>query len=489
MKKNFRLNYVFNLMYNIFTVIAPLITTPYVARVLQADGVGLYSYTYSIATAFVALAQFGTSTYGQRQIAYCQENIYERTRVFWNVFFLRLLNVVISLGIYYTVFFHNEHFDMFLLQSMCIIATAVDISWFFSGVEEFGILAIRDGVSKIVSIVCVFLFVKTHEDVGTYTFILAAAIIGGRLLSWVSLPRFLCRIDWRSIRIFENFKEIMILFIPQIANQLSYIVDKSMIGLLTDSTFENGYYMQAERIISLSLTLATSVVGIMFPRVSSMFAEGNHEGIMRLVRKTTRFLWMLCLPVGAGIILLIDMVVPWFLGDGYDKVILLTKMMSVQFLITGIQSTLSNLLLVAQKRQNEYTVCVIVGMVANICLNALLIPRYYSEGAVVATILSGIVTTGIQMYMVRAEYSLKEVLQGILPYIFPTLGMTVALVFLKQFMAYTFINTIILIGTGMCVYFALLWLTKEELFIENAVSIMKKIVHKIKGKKTFGHIQ
>ena len=93
------MNYVFNLIYNIFTVLTPLITTPYVARVLQADGVGLYSYTYSIATAFVALAQFGTSTYGQRQIAYCRNDLRERSRVFWNVFLLRFMNVAISLAI------------------------------------------------------------------------------------------------------------------------------------------------------------------------------------------------------------------------------------------------------------------------------------------------------------------------------------------------------------------------------------------------------
>lgn len=483
MTKSIRLNYVFNLIYNIFTVLTPLITTPYVARVLHADGVGLYSYTYSIATAFVALAQFGTSTYGQRQIAYCRNDIRECSRVFWNVFLLRFMNVAISLVIYYAIFFNSEHFDMFLLQSMCIIATAFDISWFFSGVEEFGLLAIRDGLSKAVSIVCVFVFVKTSDDVGLYTFILAAAIIGGRLLSWIPLPRYLRRVPLRSINIFENFREILVLFIPQIASQLSYIIDKSMIGLLTDSTYENGYYMQAERIISLSLTLSTSVVGIMFPRVSAMFAEGNQEGIMRLVRKVSRFLWMLCLPVGAGVIVLIDMVVPWFLGSGYDKVILLTQMMSVQFLITGIQSGISSLLLVARKRQNEYTMCIMVGAVSNICLNACLIPGYYSVGAVVATILSGIISTCVQLYMVRKEYRLREILCGALPYLIPTAVMAAVLMLIKQHMAYTFMNTVVLVALGMCIYFAQLWLTHEEIFMSNVVRMLQSFVNKRMSRK------
>lgn len=478
MQRKLRVNYIANLAYQLFSVIAPLITTPYVARVLQADGVGLYSYTYSIATGFVAVAQFGTVAYGQRQIAYNRDNVLERSRIFYNVFLLRLLTTAAALGVYFLIFSRSDQFEMFALQSLCIFAVAVDISWFFQGMEDFGTIAVRDVCTKIVSILCVFLFVKEKEDVTLYTFILAAAIIAGRLTSWALAGKYLCRVPWKKIHIFENFKDILYLFAPQIASQLYAIIDKSMIGLMTTTTYESGYYQQADRIVKLCLAVATCAVTVMFPRISELYARQDFDRIRDLTRKTFRFVWMLCLPMGVGMFLLIDMVVPWFLGSGYEGVTILVRILSVHFVLVSINSVIGSLLMVAQMRQSQHAACVTVITVCNIILNAILIPRFLAVGAAIASVAAEAIGVGLQLYFVRKEYSVATLAKWMVPYLLPTGGMLVAILICKPYLPASVPGVCVLIGLGVLVYGLLLLVTREQLFMEN----MKLLTGKLRGK-------
>ena len=164
--KSIKVNYIFNLAYEVFALLTPLITTPYVSRVLGADGVGIYSYTNSIAQYFILFGNLGIATYGQMQIAACREERKETSRVFYELWILRALTMAISLGIYMVVSFTaTEYREARLIFGVIIFASIFDMTWLFRGIEDFSKVVIRNFIVKIVMIVAVFIFVKTKDDV------------------------------------------------------------------------------------------------------------------------------------------------------------------------------------------------------------------------------------------------------------------------------------------------------------------------------------
>ena len=138
--KSIKLNYIYNVSYQILTLITPLITTPYLSRVLKVDGIGLYSYTSSLVSYFIMVAALGTLNYGNREISYLQADRKKRTRIFWEIELLSCISVAICLAAYliFTIFIYHKYIDLLLIQSMCLISVAADIAWLLQGLEEFG---------------------------------------------------------------------------------------------------------------------------------------------------------------------------------------------------------------------------------------------------------------------------------------------------------------------------------------------------------------
>lgn len=474
MNNSVRKNYVYSLSYQIFSFLAPLVTTPYVARVLLADGVGLYSYTYSIATVFVVVAQLGTVAYGQRAVAYCQGDVHTRSQIFWNVFILRLLTSGISTALFLLLFFRDKNADIFIIQSMCVVAVAFDVSWFFFGVERFREIAIRDILSKTVSILCVFAFVKDASQVGLYSFILASAIIAGRLSNWLQLRRYVNRVSINQLHPLKDFRVIMIFFIPQCAAQLYAVVDKMMIGMYSENTYENGFYAQADRIVMISVAVLSAIVSVMMPRVAEAFARGDDAAVRRYTSKTYCSIWIISLPMMCGMFLLIDHVIPWFLGVGYDSVSLLVKILCIQIVMMGLSNTSGSMYLVATGRQTAYSVSVAIGIILNIMLNALLIPRFLGCGAAVATIIAQVPILVIQLCIARKSLPIGCILRMSLYYIPASAIMSAVLLFTRRYIPRTFTGTILLVALGAMVYGSVLFIQHDSFFMSNISRLLGK---------------
>ena len=164
-KKSISKNYLYQLSYQILALIIPLITTPYISRVLGAEGIGIYSFTYSIATYFVLFGSLGIAMYGQREIAYIQDKKEERDKTFWEIAILRIVLMMISATIFYFAYCTGAEYQLyFLIVLLELVSNALDISWFFQGMEEFKKTVTRNFIIKITFTVCIFLFVKSPED-------------------------------------------------------------------------------------------------------------------------------------------------------------------------------------------------------------------------------------------------------------------------------------------------------------------------------------
>ena len=462
-KKSILKNYIYNLSYQILTLILPIVTTPYLARVLGATGTGIYGYTFSIATYFILFGSLGVALYGQREIAYAQDNKEKRKKIFIEIIIFRFITMAISIIVYYLFFMrkgeYSQYYTILLLE---LIAAAFDISWFFQGLEEFKKTVIRNILVRVVSVSCIFIFVKEPQDLNKFIFIYSLADLIGNLSLWLYLPKYLKGIEVKNIDIITQIPQILLLFVPQISNQLYKMLDTTMIGKIISDKAETGYYEQAQKVTRLLLTIVTSLGTVMIPRMASTFASGDKEKVKAYMKNSFHFVFFLSFPMMFGISSIAKAFVPIFFGLGYDKVVILIKIISPIILLMGVANVIGTQYLLPTKRQKEYTISIVVGTVFNFVLNYILISKFASIGASIATVLSQVIVDGMQFYAIRNDISFMEVLKYTYKYLIASVIMFMACT-LSQFIVASGIASIILqVVIGVIIYMGALILLKED---------------------------
>ena len=288
--KSIKKNYIYNLTYQILALMAPLITTPYVSRVLGAEAIGEYSYAYSIVYYFMLAAILGTVTYAEREISFCQDDRTKRSARFWDLFFLRNITSVVSALVYALMVglcFNNKL--MAAIVALNIVSVGLDTVWLFQGMEEFGRITLRDTCIKLLAIASIFLFIKRTEDIYLYALIMSLSPVVSAVSLLPFLHRYIDKICIKEVHPFYDFKSIIGLFIPTIAISVYAMLDKTMLGIFTTTKVENGYYEQATKLSKTALTVVTSLGTVMIPRISYYFEKKQTKLINEYMLKSYQF--------------------------------------------------------------------------------------------------------------------------------------------------------------------------------------------------------
>lgn len=484
-EKNVKKNYIYNVAYQLLVIITPLLTAPYISRVLGVDGIGVFSYVTAIAAFFIIFATLGTSTYGQREISYVQADAHKRSVVFWNTVIFRCTSTAIFLLIYGIFVFalRPEWMIIYIIQFIEIINVACDTSWFFQGLEEFGKIVGRNAIFRLINLAMVFTLIKDENDLALYTAATAIITMAGHVSLWAYLPKYLTKVSKSELTPFADTHVILGLFLPTIAVQIYQYLDKIMIRLINGGSTENGYYEQAMRITKMVLVLVTSMSTVMVPRIGRYFEEGNKDAIRNAMYKAYRFAWFLGLPLMFGLFGIADNFIPWFYGPGYEKVIVLLKIVSAITVAISINNVTGIQYLVPTKRENLYTKTVLYGAVINFCFNLMLIPKLSSYGAAIASVIAEASIAIIQLFVIRKELEIKRIIAPIPKYLFSAAMMLLLLIVESRLLPNTIIATFIMIVSGAAVYFILLLILADSFFIENAKSVINKISSKLSGVK------
>ena len=192
MKKSIAKNYIYNLIYQLLTILLPLITTPYLSRVLGAEPIGIYGYTISIVTYFILFGSLGIAMYGQREIAYKQNDKKSRTKIFLEIIIVRTISLMFSMTLFYIIFGRTGEYAIYykiLLVEM--LANVFDISWFFQGLEEFDKTVTRNMIVKSISLILIFALVKQPSDLWKYFAIFVGSELLGNMSLWLYLPKYI----------------------------------------------------------------------------------------------------------------------------------------------------------------------------------------------------------------------------------------------------------------------------------------------------------
>ena len=474
--KSIKKNYIFNLIYQVLALLAPLITTPYISRVLGAEAIGEYSYAYSIVYYYMLFAILGTATYAEREISFCRDDKEKRTKRFWDLLVLRIITSVISFSVYslgVSAFFRNK--IMAMIVSINIVSVALDIVWLFQGMEEFGRIVLRDTFVKISTILLIFTFVKREQDMYIYALIMSISPVVSALSLWPFVRKYVDKIDLRKIQPFKDFKNVMALFIPTLAISIYAMLDKTMIGLFTTTKVENGYYEQATKLSKTALTVVTSLGTVMIPRISYYFEKKQTDLIELYMLKSYRFAFLLGFPICFGLMGISSNLVPWFYGTGFEKVAVLLKVSSFLVIAIGLSNITGLQYLVPTKQQDKLTKSVCLGAFVNVVLNMFLIPRSYSVGAAIASVLAEFSVTIIQFIYVKDQLNMKNIVKMIPGYFFSSIIMLVILEIETFVLPQTALATIFMIISGGAIYFLTLFIIKDSFVFEIIGLIKKKI--------------
>lgn len=479
--KSIKRNYIYSTAYSILTVITPLITAPYLSRVLEADGVGLFSFAASIASYFIVFTDMGTGTYAKREVSYFQDDIEKRSIVFWETIILRSINSLIALAVYLAgvYFYGGANKIIFFIYSLQIITTVCDVSWLLAGLEEFGKLVFRNLIIRILDIAFIFTFIKTKSDLTLHILGFLFFNFMGVLAIWKYVPYYVKKPDFKSLRPFRNIRTILSLFLPGIAVQIYMALDKTMLGFLTDGTFENGYYEQALKISRTILPVVISAAGVISPRIGYLFGRNDRETISYYMYKSYQFVFFVAVPLCLGLVSISDNFIPWFLGPGYEKVSGLLKISSFLLVIVGLSNVTGLQYLIPTKRQKFLTYSLTAGAAVNFLLNIILIRMYQSYGAITASVIAETAIASVQFWVIRRELSIKRIMMSGMNYYIAGGVMLSLLLFMSSRLTPSAFHTLVMILTGAAIYSSLLFILRDKLLLEYSARSLEFIKRKI----------
>lgn len=471
-------NFLYNILYQVTLLIIPLITMPYISRTLGSNGVGIYAFTNSIVQWFILFGVLGVSLYGQREIAYVRDNKRKINKKFWSIFIGKLVTVSIALILYiaFVFFYGKEYLLVYFIQTIYLISAALDISWFFMGLEDFKKTVTRSIIIKLISIVLLFLFIKTSTDLWKYVLILAFSEVFGQLILWFSISKHIGKLYVNVSEIKKNIFNSINIFIPQIAIQVYVIMDKTMLGIYSN-TSEVGYYDMAQKIVRICLAVITSLGTVMLPRISNEFSKGDIQKIKYYIFRSIKFATYIAVPMMFGLIGISNKFVPWFFGDQFIKTAQLIMVNSPVLLFIGWNNAIGIQMMLPMGKEKEFTIAVTGGAILNFILNLNLIPKYHGLGTSIASVLAELFILVIEFYQMKSLLPFKRIFSESFKYWIASVAMFLIIIFIGEYIHFKklYIVTMLQITVGIIFYFTVLIILKCEFTIMLINKIMKYI--------------
>lgn len=476
-KPSVKKNYIYSLIYQILTMITPFITAPYVSRVLGADGVGIYSYTQSYMTYFTLAAALGTASYGMREIAQCRNRKEEYSKKFWEIELLTVFTTSVCLLVWIVlILFSSTYKPYFIALIPSLLATMFDISWFYTGHEKIGYTVFWNAVCKIAGVICIFVIIKSKSDVALYIFLNSFILMMGNISMWVFLPKMLVRVNPREFKFKKHFHETLIYFIPTIATTVYTVLDKTLIGAITQDSYQNGYYEQATKIVNMAKTAVfVSVNTVMAARISYLFSENKIDEIKGRIEKSMNFILLLGFAATFGIIAVAEDFVPIFFGEGYEPVINLLYWMSPLILIIGVSNCLGSQYYTPAGLRAQSSKYIVTGAVTNLVMNLILIPKLGATGAIIGSIIAELTISVLYFKNCNGYLRIKQVVECSYKRLIAGIVMVIAVKMISAIQLSGVVLSICEVIVGTAAYFMTLILMRDGMLKEAFLMIKEKV--------------
>lgn len=405
MMKSLKINTLLNTIRQSLTILFPLITFPYVSRVLGTDEFGRYTFSASVVTYFQLFAAFGISTFAIREGAAIRNDRKAISGLASDLFTFNIITCSIAyIALFLLVIFNpkiNSYAELVLIQSSCMILTILGMDWVNNVYEDFLYITVRYIVIQIIALICIFAFVRSSADTAKYCLILVGGSYGGNLLNLLYIRRY---IDLPKLSRFPIKKYIIplsILFVNSLATTIYVNSDVTMIGAFLNDT-EVGLYSFASKIYNILKYFINAAVIVTIPRFAAVVNK-NQKEYNSLLQTVLNALLIFLLPVAAGLFMLSKQIVMIAGGEeyigGYSSLIVL----SFSLVFALLASICTNCILIIHKLEKRVLTSTIISAVINVLLNLILIPTIGTVGAALTTVIAELINLAIQFYFCRKE--------------------------------------------------------------------------------------
>ena len=473
-------NIAISTLYQILLVILPMITAPYIARVLGPDQSGIYDFTNSIQTYFAMFAALGTASYGAREIARVRNDEKMRSVLFWEIELMTVMTSAACIAVWFVfIFFANQYKVIYLVLTMGLFSTMFDISWFFAGMEQFTYTVSKNAVCKLAGVILMFLFVKRPEDLLLYIIIITASTMLGNLSMWLYIPRFVTKVDFKKLRFRKHFHETLIYFIPSVATSVYTVLDRTLIGTITNNRAENGCYHYTMQIINIMKALTFSSLNMVLgSRIAYLFAEEKYDEIKERIRDSINYILFMGFGICFGLIGVSRRFVPLYLGPGYDRVITMLMLMSPIVIIIGVSNCLGSQYYTPSGNRRLSARFIIIGAIVNFTLNLILIPRFWGYGAIVASLIAETVITVLYLRHCNGYLTAETLFREGWKKLAAGILMLAVIMVMDRRIESNIIALVAEVAIGFTVYCAVIVILRDTFLSE---IVMGKILHRKKA--------
>lgn len=476
MDKKVIINYIYNILYQVAKNVLSIVIVPYVLGTLGESVLGISDFASNIASWFILFGVLGVNIYGNREIAKVRDDQRQLSITFFEILFMQLLNMTIALIFFvlYSRYLVSQNNLIYYLTCLTIVANAIDISWFYFGVEYFKIVSIRNIVIKVLGVVLIMALVKGPEDLWLYVVINGAGDLLGNLAMFIGLKKYLIKVPFSIVDAYKHhFIATFILFIPTIANNVYNLLDQTMLGFLIEDKGEVALYKTAHSFVKMFLYFTTSLGAAMLPRIANTFyKDNNYEEVNRYISTTFKYTLFIAIPMMCGFCFVAPYFIPWYLPK-QPSIIILIQVSCPIILLISISNVLGYQFLIPTGHNKEYTTSLIVGALTNVVANFILIPRFLGVGAAIGSVLAEFAVMLTQFFFVRGKLKLK-VLTNVLKYVAAAAVMSAIVVLLGNYLGAGILTNLLQAVLGASAYFLILFLLKEEMLFGAAKKLLAR---------------
>lgn len=479
--KSLKLNAALNGIRQGLNFMYPLITFPYISRVLSVESVGIYNFSNTYVNYFMLLAALGISTYAVREGAKYRDNEIEISRFVNEVFSINILSTFLAylLLIITLAVFKNLHTYLLcvLIFSIQIIFTTIGTEWVYTIYEDYAYITIRSILFKILSLVFLFLFVRKENDYLAYASITVFATVGSNLLNFFHVKKYVTIRIIRRMNLRRHLKPILVIFFSTMAVTLYVSSDVTILGLFKNN-YAVGIYSIATKIYTIVIQLIAAIIIVTIPRLAMLFGLKKIEKYKKLLGSLLNLMILLVIPAAFGLIMLSKEVVVIIGETKYLKSSVPLNILAIAMVFSVMNTIVSNCVLIPAKRENKlFFVNLFVG-VFNVVINIILIPRWSYLAAAITTLLSEEISLILNTFnswdIMKSILEGQNVYKNVIHSLVGSIGVIVICIIVKRVCFNNLFVIIIAIALSILVYTLLLILMHNQIMMTNINKLIKK---------------
>lgn len=474
-KPSIKANAVFNVLRKLMTLIFPLITFPYSSRILLPEGIGKVSFARSFVEYFITIATLGIYTYGIREAAKVRDDRIQLSKLSREILTINMVSTAIA---YLLLFISmvcipklEAYRPLLIIISAKILFTSLGLEWLYGGMEDYKYITVRAFIFQIISVILLFAFVHKPEDYLIYASIAVISNVGSHICNWVHSKKYIDLFVRTKLELKKHIKPIFILFAMAEVTKIYLVLDVTMLGFLCGD-WDVGIYTSATKINRIIIHLITAIGVVVLPRLAYFIKTGDTKKFQELVYKNFDIFFLLSVPSAIGLSLVGKAAIWAFSGENFMAAVPVMRIMNTIIVISGIGSVVGTQTFIPMGKEKLVLYSLLLGSIANIALNFLLIPRYQALGAAVATVGSQIVLVGTELFWCRKIVDLRKVVNYFLLYLGNSLVMAVGVFVCVQLIPGLWTSTIIAVCVGIAIY-GLLLIAEKNRFLMDFIKVIR----------------